>query len=207
MARNYRNRDAVFVTVLVGGVTVNYGFNSGMTAGDKTTLGQTVIDFAAPPTKLVMGANSPKPYKASKRGTTGYSSSFCSHTTVATLKGAGWTITPPKSRTATSTTLSDTYYVNIGGIKYAWNSPKKPTAITDENLTALGVTKAGASDEDLIFGASMPKPARYRKELTGGTGEGTNNFSIFVEPTKEDDAITAGFVKMKSRKLFTTVAG
>lgn len=207
MPRNYRNRTPSCVTIPIGGATINYGFNSGLKDTDRAAFGQTVIDFAAPPAKLVFGANSPKPYRASKRETTGYTASFCSHDKVATLRTAGYSITNFKSRTATKTVLSKTYVVDIGGIAYAWIAPNFPSGLTDEDLTALGVQLATASDEDLVFGASMPKPARYSKEITGGAGEGTNRVTVFIDPTKEDSAVTAGWTKVKSRKTYTIAAG
>jgi hypothetical protein len=206
MARNYRNRTPSYVTITHGGATLHYGFNSGLKDTDREAFGQTVIDFAAAPTGLAIGVNSPKPPKASKKSTTGYDSSFCSANKIATLRTAGYTVSAIKTRNATKTALATTFFLTIGGVKYAWMSPLLPAAITTAMLTALGVTEAGSEEDGLVFGASTPKPSRYVKEIAGAAGESINRFSIFVAPSKEDDARTAGWTKQKARKIFVLAA-
>jgi hypothetical protein len=202
MPRNNKARVAVFVAhKLDASTTLNYGFNSGLADSKRATFGQTVIDFDAVPAKTVFGANSPKPYRASKKLTTGYESSYCSDSVVAALKTAKYTITRPKKRTATKSALSDTYYVDVQGIKYAWSSPKLPVGIPASYPADTGVTTATSAMEDLVFGATYPKPARYSVRINEGTAT-ESSFSSFVEPTKEDN-LPNDWRKMSNRKLLT----
>lgn len=194
MARNTDPR--TLVTVGIPGFTaLRYGFPSGLKDSLRTEFGQTAVNFDQLGTGLVLGANSPKPYRAGKRLTTGFESSFCDSTKVKTLKAAGWSITFPKIRAATKSALSTTLFVTIGGIKYAWTTPTLPAGFTVE---AIGAKVAGSDDKDLVFGARFPRPARYSTDLTVEGSENVTTLSIFVDPTKEDTLQGAGWRRLKS---------
>lgn len=193
MARNTDPRKLVTVGV-PGFDGLKYGFPSGLKDSLRDDFGQVAVNFDQLGTGLVLGANSPKPYRAGKRLTTGFESSFADPSKVSTLKAAGWSITFPKVRTATRSSLSVTLFVTIGGIKYAWVTPKLPQGVT---LTAIGAAEPGANDKDLVFGARFPRPARYGLDLTVEGSENTTSISIFVDPSKEDSLGTAGWRKLK----------
>lgn len=181
MPRNIRSRDPVYVAIGSGANTINYGFNTGLATADRDNFGQVAIDATALPTKLVFGANSPKPAKASKKGATGTISSFCSDANRAALKAVGYTISRPKARWSTK----NAFYVTINGVKYGWKPGPMPAYVTADVLTALGVKTATVADRDeLVFGASYPKPARVKTIL--GVAPNENSFSTFVDPTNED---------------------
>lgn len=197
MARNTETRTLVTVGV-PGFEGLRYGFPSGLKDTLRDDFGQAAINFDQLGTGLVLGANSPKPYRAGKRLTTGFESSYCDPSKVATLKGAGWSITFPKIRTATKSNLSTTLYVTIGGVKYAWVTPTLPTGVTAD---VIGAKVAAASDKDLVFGARFPRPARYGKDLTAEGSENVTTISIFVDPSKEGTLGDAGWRKLKSAIL------
>ena len=78
-------------------------------------------------------------------------------------------------------------YVEIYGIKYAWNMPRwQYDKITGE-LDALGIKVATRTDEDtLVWGASAPKPARVQKFDSAGE-DGGNTYGTFCSLAKEND--------------------
>jgi hypothetical protein len=174
MARNVKERALVFVTVAAI-PTLKYGFNSGADTGDRGILGQTVINPADPLTGLVIGANNVKPPKATKLKATGSESSFCSHTAITALKAAGWTIARGKLRTKTASRLSLLYYVTINGINYGWSSTR---AAKTPDIKSLGLKVPKATDTDIIYGASFPKPGRASFRTDDG-----HTFSTFYDPS------------------------
>lgn len=178
MPRNYSARTLSYVTVAQG-VNIKYGFWSGLKTSLRDNYGQTEIIASTKVEGLVIGANSPKPYRASTKSSSGYESSWCSHDKVAALKKAGYQVLSPKVRSASVTKLSKTVYVTINGIKYAWQMPLPPSGV---DLTALGVKDATANDNDLVFGASFPKPPRVSKLIQ--TTDGGGLFSSFCDPSK-----------------------
>ncbi|NJO58889.1 MAG: hypothetical protein HC836_11250 [Richelia sp. RM2_1_2] len=197
MPRNYRSRDLVAVAIKVGASTINYGFKTGLPTGDRAAFGQTAVTTSLP-AKFVFGANAPKPARASKRTATGYNSSYAADDKLTSLRTAGWRTTRKKTRGITSGGLSRTVYVTIGGINYAWNLPSAASEPT--SLTQVGVKNATATDLDLIFGAEFPKPPRY--SIAVGTGETGGTYSTYIDPSKETEAATAGWSKVKPAKYY-----
>lgn len=206
----YNRRDPVTVTLAPG---VIYAFDTNVDTDERTALGHTAITGAYPPGSFI-GANSPKPRRARRLTATGWNSSFVaeSPTIITELKAAGWQVSRlPKRRAIVPGTMASarvtTVFVQIAGIKYAWNMPRETfTKITAVVLTSLGVEIATAADTNtLVWGASIPKPARAQFILaTGGTGtpiDGQDVLSTFVTPSIED-SLPAGWKIIKPRVVF-----
>ena len=124
------------------------------------------------------GANSPKPFRASKEFATGRVSSFCSDgaANLKALRDDGWTITRSrKQRGVKLAGKTRTVYVDMpGGYKYAWNLTRAEVA---EATGQLGVKLATGTEEDLIWG-STPKPPRAQKQT------GAGSVSTFSDPSE-----------------------
>lgn len=157
---------------------IKYGW---MTGTVEEALGQVEVTGTYP-NDLVIGANSPKPGRATKNTATGTKSGFCAPASVAAARAANWKVSRSKRRVAASTTLSKPVYVEIGNVKYGWSMPAATYA--QLNLTELGIKDATASDT-VIFGASYPKPPRVALVVGAGTA-GETSYSSFCEPNKLD---------------------
>lgn len=191
MPRNAGERTLVFVN-MANPAGIKYGFRSGLRTGLRATFGQEVITASTALTGLIIGANSPKPPRASKQETAGIESSFCANEKINSLKADGWTITKPKRPGRAKTSgLAKTQYITLNGVKYAWNSPDFSEEAVGTDVSVLGVTTATASEAGLIWGASFPKPPRMVKKV-GEAGFSTT-VSSFVDPTKIDAGVTAGW--------------
>ena len=207
----YNRRDPVTVTLAPG---VIYAFETNVDTDERITLGHTPITGAYPPGSFI-GANSPKPRRARRLGATGWNSSFVNESpaTIATLKTNGWQVSrlPKKRAIIPSTMMSSraiTVFVTIAGIKYAWNMPRETyTKITPATLTLLGVENATQADvATLVWGSSIPKPARAQFVLTSVSGPGTpidgqDLLSTYVTPWIED-SLPAGWKVIKPRVVF-----
>ena len=197
MPRNYRNRELVYVTMSESLGSLKYGFQTGLKDSDKATFGQTAIDANTAVTGLVIGANSPKPHRATIKDISGSISSWCSADKVSSLRTAGATIAPPKRRYSRTTQVSKTVYVTINGVKYGWQYTT--AGVGTVTIADVGVVDA-TKDDLLVFGASFPKPARFATDLVGGGEDAPiNSFSIFVDPSKEDN-IPEGWRGVSARK-------
>lgn len=195
----YARKGLVYVAISVGEPqgdppttpeNVKYGFFTNIPASYGTVLGHTPIaetQYADPPQGLVIGCSFPKPRRASKRDTNRYVSSFVAKTKIDDARKAGYRVTPSRARSRiilTASSLVESVYVTIRGIKYGWNIPK----VTETNagsLAALGVVKATAGDRDeLCFGANFPKPPRATKTVISGSDIKT--ITTFYDPSKTD---------------------
>lgn len=192
----YKSKDLVWVNCVipsagdppVAGEPVKYGFFTNIPATDRTALGQTAVDYTAPPTKLIIGASFPKPSRASKRDALRFTSSFCGKDKITTLKAAGWRVSPSKARTRIilgDKAFVKTVYIKLLGINYAWPLPKTTETNAGGPLTELGIIDATPADaDDLVFGLSFPKPPRAYKETgTPGTDD-YKKISTFYDPDK-----------------------
>lgn len=210
----YNRRDPVTVAL---GPGLIYAFATNVDTDERTALGHTAITGNYPAGSFI-GANSPKPRRARRSTPTGWNSSFVSETPalITALKAAGWQVSRrPKRRAIIPSTMVSarvtTVFVQIAGIKYAWNMPRETfTKITQATLTALGVEVATQADENtLVWGATIPKPARVQFILAaGGTGtpiDGQDVLSTFCTPSIED-SLPAGWKVIKPREVFNTVA-
>ena len=172
MPRNYNNGRLVVVTI-AGFPNLRYGFNTRVRESTSTTLGHVSITPGglADVNGIVLGANSPKPPRASKRLANGYEGSFADKSKIAELKGDGWRITRGKTRKGSSSARSKTVYITINGINYAWN---RPEAATMPDLSQTGHEEPD-SNTPLVFGARFPKPPRMKLERDDG------DFATFIK--------------------------
>jgi hypothetical protein len=175
MPRNYSARELVYVKPSAAFSNLAYGFNTGLADGKRADFGQVAVNLAALPAVFVVGANSPKPARVTVDAPMGTYTSFADYTKIATLKADGGRVKRGKSRAGSASASSKVVYVTIRGVKYAWNF----VAASGVDTAELGLIDADASNTDLVFGASFPKPARYKKKVAQGY------FSSFVDPTAE----------------------
>lgn len=187
MAR-YAKRDLMSVKPFIG-TTLKYGFLTNVKESIRTELGQVRVDRtqAATTTGLVIGANAPKPARASKYevASQGTVSSFVDAVRVSRLP-SGWTVGRPKVRRGSQSPKTHAVYVTIRGIKYAWRIPKETWVKIGGAAAALGIKLATSNDKDLVFGASFPTPPKVGKIMTSGNG-GLDHISTFCDPSKVDN--------------------
>lgn len=183
MAR-YDNRILVHVKPIATG-TIRYGFQTSIEDRYRTELGHVLIrEGDAYPQGLVIGANAPKPPRASKKVASGTKSSYCSFDRIRAARAAGWQIGRTRSRTARRTARSAVYYLTVRGVKYAWNLPTSTATRMSNALSQLGIRQATANDVDLVYGSSFPKPPRVSVEV--GSGDSINIYSTFCDPSRLD---------------------
>jgi hypothetical protein len=188
MSNRYDKRSLVWVMPYTG-ATVKYGFQTNMPLADGALLGHNDIEGTYP-AGLVIGANQPKPPRATKLKTTGSSSSYCGSNAVAAAKAQGWSVQPGRFKIGASSARSKCVKIVTGGISYAWNMPAETYAnIPAAERTALGIADATNADEDLVFGASYPRMPRVFK-IISSTGGGFNRVSTFCDQTKLDSLPT-----------------
>ncbi|MGB3492806.1 MAG: hypothetical protein WBA57_08760 [Elainellaceae cyanobacterium] len=170
-----------------------YGFMTNIDAADRATLGQTAVDGAYP-AGLIIGANAPKPPRASRIRATGTTSSYYDLANEAAIRTAGWrTGSRGRIRTRNVTARSRTVFVTVGLIKYAWQIPNDTFTQLGGDAAALGVEEPDAGDNDLVFGASYPKPPRAAQTIFGD--DGTDTYSTFIDPAAVDN-LPAGWRKV-----------
>jgi hypothetical protein len=186
-----------------------YVFETNVDTVERTALGHTVLP-ATVPALAFKGGNSPKPRRARRLTADGWNSSFVSDTPVTVitaLKAAGWQIGRPAKKRGiiTGTTArAVTVYVTVRGIKYAWNMPTETrAALTDATMTALGIEIATAADiNTLVWGASLPRPAKVMFQRTTSPLGGTADMlSTFVGQAQES-TLPAGYKLVKPRLMF-----
>ncbi|NET39360.1 MAG: hypothetical protein F6K19_46570 [Cyanothece sp. SIO1E1] len=178
------NKRLVYVKPFAN-ATIRYGFLTNIDQADGEVLGHQLVGNSTPP-GLVIGANSPKPSRASRTRTTSITSSFIDIDSIDTAKSAGWVLTKRPLRRAGGTKLrSRTVKVDVAGVKYAWNMPLDTYTAISSVRAQLGIEDATSADEDLVFGASFPKPPVAGK-LEFGEG-GVDRFSTFISLTSSDN--------------------
>lgn len=174
----YDSRRIVHVQPIQG-LNIRYGFATNIDQAQSSQLGHVAL-AGTPPNGYVFGANAPKPARASRRFATGMVSSFVSVTSIVAARGQGWKVGLAKRGGPVNTAKSQTVFVTMNGVKYAWNQPKD-TQQKIGGLGALGIRVATTADRDLVFGASRPRPPRARRIV--GTGDQTDVISTFYDPT------------------------
>ncbi|MBW4680204.1 MAG: hypothetical protein KME19_08975 [Microcoleus vaginatus WJT46-NPBG5] len=190
MPLNYGDKKLFRVPVPAGAGNINYIYasNVDLPAGDLTALGIVAVDLAAIPAGSVFQCNSPKPPQARRFDTTrGWDSSFLAQTAVAAAKTAGWSISKRAevSGVRISGGKTKTVYVEVGGVKYAWNIHTDRFTRLAAELAALGVIAATQDDRpSLVWGATAPRPAEVSKIFTGAGG--SDLLTIFCAQNKED---------------------
>ena len=176
-----------------------YGFRTTIEASRGTTLGHQTLDASTPVTGLLFGANHPKPKRASKTFATGTASSFIAPSAIAAASAAGWDIVKAKSNGRKSNSrFQVAVYVTINGVKYAWGMKKTQLAKLGTNLKALGIKKVTGTEQDLVFGASFPKPPRAKSVTT--QGDNSISSETFYDPSN-DNSLPAEFSRYSG--LFT----
>lgn len=173
---------------------VLYGFWTNLEGSASTILGHTLIDVGAyqnPPTGLMIGANFPKPSRASKRIGTEIASSYCSSANARSLATQGWRVTPPKKQSplilaTEASKLVQSVYIRMRGIKYGWQMPKETRTRITSVFATLGIVDATEADRnELVFGPSFPKPPKVKGSIgvtTGGTTV-SNAYSTYYDPS------------------------
>ncbi|MCT7964647.1 hypothetical protein NG791_28630 [Laspinema sp. D1] len=153
-----------------------------------TDCGVTAADLATLPATAFLGANSPKPPRASQMTPTGSNGTFCDKAKISTLRAAGYSISQGKIKgitTASAASKVVTCYVLCDGIKYAWNMNAARYARLSADLAGLGVEAATDADRTtLVWGSTVPKPAIAAKFFAAGEGGG-DTLSCFVASAKE----------------------
>lgn len=174
--------------------TIFYGFLTNVDPSVSAALGHLDITGTYP-LGLVIGANAPKPPRASRERPTGVESSFVDSTVISAARAAGWKIRSGKIRLGSSSIKSKTVYVSDGTVKYAWNMPLTTYNRVGAVRADLGIIDATPADDDLVFGASYPKMPRVAtKEF--GTG-GVDIISTFCDPQKLN-ALPAGWFSVRA---------
>lgn len=175
---------------------IKYGFGTNIDEADSNTLGHVAVpgDY---PDNFVLRANAPKPPRATRLRTTGTTTSFIDPARAGEIRTLGWNISGRRRiRAGGGNGLHSTpVYVNIGGIKYAWNMPNDTYQAIAGDRTGLGIQDAQPSDTDLVWGASFPKPPVVGKLVIGG-GTDTTRYSTFADDTVLDN-LPAGWSKIK----------
>lgn len=181
MPRNFNDGSYRCVNIK-GYAGLNYGFMSRTDAANYPILGQAIINSST--TGLVIGCNSPKPGRATKkRATGGRESGFYSNGAVdktADLKAAGWKLTTGRRRYPGNSKVSKALYVEIGGVNYAWNCTLPTDGLPAAYLEAAGAAEIPA-DKLVVWGCDYPKPAVIATEIAPG-----KVFSSFCSPAKID---------------------
>lgn len=203
----------VYVKMYTKGKTVaNYAFRTNLEDTSGSVLGHvSALKDGVLLAGIVIGANSPKPFRATKEagGTKGSESSYISNDKISTARGSGWTISAPRYKSAPISTRSKLVYVEtkVGAkiINYGWPMPDYQYAkIGTAGLTALGITLINTTtdipEQEAFFGVNVPRPGRASKrtQVTTGQGEAAVTSSgglitTFVSDNKADDAIAAGW--------------
>lgn len=187
----------------VKGQTVLYGFRTSLSAAKATELGQkdgaTATGALLP--NIILGANSPKPPRASKQRLTGETdSSFIDYATIAAARGKGWTVKPGKITIPRTTKVSFPVYVTIDtgtvdpaaptgtpapNYKYGWRMQKAQHDLLADDFAALGITPVGLDNFDGVwFGVNNPKPFRVAQSLGVGS-----TISTFISTSKIDSIV------------------
>lgn len=174
---------------------LKYGFMTGVTAAVQTILGHVPVTDRASVSGLVIGANAPKPARATRVRASGVDSSFCDHGARAGAIAAGFKVGAPRRRFGNSGARSKTVYVVHEGNKIAWKMPNSTHTAIGADLTALGIVDATAADKDLVFGVSYPQLPRVKQ--TGSTIERTT----FCDPSKLN-ALPTGWITTKASENF-----
>ena len=199
----YDNKDLVSVPLANGLI---YVFQTNVDASARTALGHVAVPDTVPALAF-QGGESPKPRRAKRLTADGWNSSFIAETpaVITAARASGYQVSKAgkrRGRVPSAGSRATTVYVNVRGIKYAWNIPNESLAtMTQATATALGISIATAADEaTLVFGASIPKPAVATFFSAAGPGGG-DQLSTFIDQSKEDTLPTGWRIK-KPRIMF-----
>ena len=196
-AQIYGSRELVWVQPFTGS-TIKYGFHTNADAGTRGALGHTAI-VGEKPSGLVLGANAPKPGRASRLRATGVESSFVSAGSVAAARAAGWKIRSGRVRIGASSSKSRTVYVTAEGNKIGWRMPMfLYSKITAGDRAALGILDATSSDLDIVYGARYPELPKVAFAAIPASGA-ASRYTTFCDPQRVDN-LPNGWVGVKVTK-------
>lgn len=205
MARNRETATLVFVTMPLGGGQLRYGFRSRLRDSLRDNFGQTVIANNVSIQGLVIGANSPKPARASKRLETGYEGSYCSTDRIAALRADRYTITRAKPSKIQGGSHSDTYFCTVNGVKIAFLSNALDTGGRGAAAgfpAQYGVRPATSADAgELVYGAEFPRLPSYAFNLEDGSV-----FSSKTDPSQVNELLNSGGLFKEKEAGFYTPA-
>lgn len=92
-----------------------------------------------------------------------------------------------------------TYYVEIGGSKYAWRAEEDKYK---DIASAAGIKKATTKTKGLLFGSNTPKPARVRLNFEDGLiNKDRSSQIVFVNPSKVGDILDGSLRGKKSNGM------
>lgn len=159
-----------------------YVFRTTIESAKSTTLGHTAVTAETAVAGLIFEANYPKPARASKAFASGSTQSFVAPASIAAARTAGWSVSRTKSNgKKNNSRFTVVVYVTVNSVKYAWAIPKKSWAKLKNSAKALGIKEAQASDNDLVFGATFPKPPKAT--VTTTSADGVTKNTSFVDPS------------------------
>lgn len=178
------------------GSTLKYGFRTNVDAAVSTALGHAAVTITdgSYPTGFCLGANYPKPARASRKRTTGYQSSWCDAGSRAAARTAGWTVGPARVKRANDTTRTKCVYITFEGNKFGWRMPIALHTKISADLADLGILEATAGDKDIAFGVSIPRFPKVSK------ANDTNGevYTTFCDPEALDLAAAGGWSTVRS---------
>jgi len=191
----------VYVALAAPYADHKYGFRTTAKTTTSTVLGHQTLDVSTPVTGLIFKANHPKPKRASKTFATGTESSYIAPSAVTAAISAGWNVTRARSNGYKSTSqFQVAVYVTVNGVKYAWAMRKAQKAKLGNNFATLGIKEVTGAEQDLVFGASFPKPPRAGAISVSGKGANATTMKSFTyfDPSNES-SLPAEFPKPKGR--------
>jgi hypothetical protein len=195
--------DLVWVGMAAPYANIKYAFRTPNFSVTGAALGQTKLEATTPVQGLIFKANHPKPKKAAKSLAIKTVSSFVSANKEDDARKAGWDIIRARSNGRKGNTSRQVaVYVLISGVKYGWGLPKTRWNNIKGSAAALGIKQLASTDDDVVFGASFPKPPRVSGSVSGGTGKNTTTarISTFYDPSNDPPeglAIKAGLYEQK----------
>lgn len=164
---------------------IKYGFRTTVKETTGTILGHQALDASTPVAGLIFKANTPKPRRASRRTATGIESSYIAPSAVAAAIAAGFDITKAKPNGRKGITqFQIPVYVTVNGVKYGWGMRKAQKAKLGANFAVLGIKEVTGADQDIVFGASFPKPPRAQSVTNSKSGSISS--TTFFDPSNDD---------------------
>lgn len=194
----YKKKEVYSCESPIAGKQVYFKSNQDMTGLGAAVTGVTPFTPAYG-TQLTNGfieANSPKIPRVSVIVASGKKTTYCD---AGVASAAGNVLRPKKQfrSIASATAKVVTCYVEVYGIKYAWNMPRFQYDKITADLSLLGIEVATGTDQpELVWGASAPYPARVQKFDSAGE-DGGNMYTTFCSLTKED-SLPPGWIKVSS---------
>ncbi len=194
--------------VRVGSDTANlfYGWKakdlaseSGISQADLTALGHLAPELLPTGARYFLGANSPKPGRATKTinsrpsaSQKGSVSTFYGTGSIRGMLNLGWKIT---KRPRSVSLVDNSRYISAvaelsNGLLYAFPMNKDDFATygAELGLKSKASITTNAERNSLIAGTSFPRPGKAKKQLSNGA-----NFSSFFSTDKLGDVEEAGY--------------